>query len=343
MKRNALYFTAPQTVELRDEALPDPASGQLQVQALFSAISPGTELLIFRNQAPEDVPLDETIPALAGSGFTYPLKYGYALVGQVTAVGAGVDPGWLGRTVFSFHPHESHFNASPEELLPLPDGISPEEALFLPNMETAVNLALDGAPLLGERVVVYGQGIVGLLTTALLAEFPLQALLTLDAYPERRSRSLTLGAHACFDPFMPQITDLVLKELGAAGRYDGADLVYELSGSPQALDQAIAVCGFAGRIVVGSWYGQKRAPLNLGGRFHRARLRLISSQVSTLAPQLSGRWSKARRLEAAWQALRRVQPTSLITHRFPFRQAEAAYRLLAQKPEDTIQIIFDYR
>lgn len=342
MKRTALYFTVPEAVALREEPLPEPDPHQLQVQVLFSAISPGSELLIYHDQAPDDVPLDETIPALVGGGFSYPLKYGYALVGQVTAVGADLDPAWLGRTVFSFHPHESHFNASPDELLPLPAGISAEEALFLPNMETAVNLALDGAPLLGEQVVVFGQGIVGLLTTSLLAEFPLQTLLTLDAYPQRREHSLAIGADASFDPYETQATARVLERLGAAARYDGADLVYELSGSPQALDQAIGVCGFAGRIVVGSWYGQKRAPLNLGGRFHRARLRLISSQVSTLAPQLSGRWSKSRRLEAAWQALGRVKPAQLITHRFPFQQAEAAYRLLAESPDEVVQVIFKY-
>jgi len=122
----------------------------------------------------------------------------------------------------------------------------------------------------------------------------------------------------------------------------GADLTYELSGNPMALDQAIAVTGFNGRIVIGSWYGQMRADLNLGGRFHRSRLRLISSQVSTVAPEWGGRWTKNRRLQVAWRMLQQVRPAHLITHRFPFEQASQAYDLLDQHPEDAIQVLFAY-
>ncbi len=119
-------------------------------------------------------------------------------------------------------------------------------------------------------------------------------------------------------------------------------MVFELSGSPQALDQAIGVTAFSGRIVVGSWYGRKRASLDLGGRFHRARIELISSQVSSLAPRLSGRWTKARRLQVAWDALREVRPSRFITQRFPLKQAPQVYRLLDQNPEQTLQIVFTY-
>jgi threonine dehydrogenase-like Zn-dependent dehydrogenase len=122
----------------------------------------------------------------------------------------------------------------------------------------------------------------------------------------------------------------------------GADLTYELSGNPAALDQAIAATGFSGRVVIGSWYGQKRADINLGGRFHRSRMRLISSQVSTLAPEWTGRWSKARRLQVAWRMLEQVQPAHLITHRFPLTQAAQAYALLDQHPEEAIQVLLTY-
>ena len=81
---------------MREEALPPPAVDQVLVQTLVSAISPGSELLIYRGQTPADIPLDETIPALTG-GFGFPLKYGYAAVGQVIALGAGVGPGGRGR------------------------------------------------------------------------------------------------------------------------------------------------------------------------------------------------------------------------------------------------------
>ena len=122
---------------------------------------------------------------------------------------------------------------------------------------------------------------------------------------------------------------------------DGAVLTLEVSGAPFALDDAIALTRFSGRIVVGSWYGEKRAALDLGGAFHRSRIQLISSQVSTIAPALSARWDKARRFEVAWQALGRVRPERWITQRFPLEQAAEAYRLLDERPHETIQVIFD--
>ncbi|MBN1145793.1 MAG: zinc-binding alcohol dehydrogenase [Anaerolineales bacterium] len=334
--RRSLYFTAPYQVAVRQETLPMPGPGQALVRSLFSAISAGTESLLYRGQFPQELPVDETIPALAGD-FSYPLKYGYCAAGQVTAAGPGVDPAWEGRHVFAFHPHESHFLAGMDELLPLPDGVAPEEAVFLPNMETAVNLVLDGRPLIGERVIVFGQGVVGLLTSALLARFPLDLLLSLDRLPLRRRASLDLGAHASLDPEAPE----TLQELQAR-LPGGADLVYELSGSPAALDQAIACAGFDGRVVIGSWYGKKRASLNLGGRFHRNRIQLISSQVSTLAPDLSGRWDKARRFEAAWKMLKQVRPARFITQRIPIQEAAQAYALLDQRPEEIIQVVLTY-
>ncbi len=341
MKQQALYFTAPRQISLREEDVPSPATGQILVQTLVSAISPGTELLIYRGQFPTDIPVDDAITALDGE-FTFPLKYGYAAVGRVVEVGPDVAPAWEGQLVFSFQPHQSHFLAAPDELIPVPGNISPEEATFLPNLETAVNFLLDGQPMIGERVAVFGQGVVGLLTTALLAQFPLTSLVTLDPFPLRREKSLALGALSSLDPGLADALDRVRAVLKADTLYAGADLTYELSGNPTALDQALAITGFDGRVVIGSWYGRKQANLNLGGRFHRSRIRLISSQVSSLTPKLSGRWTKTRRLNVAWRMIRQVNPGQLITHRFPINQADRAYALLDKQPEETMQVLFTY-
>ena len=127
-----------------------------------------------------------------------------------------------------------------------------------------------------------------------------------------------------------------------AGQPPGADLAFELSGVPQVLDEAIKVLGFDGRIVVGSWYGQKSAPLNLGGRFHRDRMRIISSQVSTIRPGLRGRWTKPRRLGAALKRLPEIQPERWITQRFPIERAGEAYQLIDGDPGQTIQVLLTY-
>jgi 2-desacetyl-2-hydroxyethyl bacteriochlorophyllide A dehydrogenase len=334
-KRKTVYFIAPGQVELRQESLPPLSQGQMLVETICSAISPGTEMLVYRGQFPQSLSDPNDI---LSSGLAYPVCFGYASVGRVTKISKEMRHRWLGKLVFAFQPHTSQFVAKPDELLPLPEGMSPETACFLPNMETAVNLVQDAAPLLGERALVFGQGIVGLLTTALLAEFPLASLVTCDCYSLRREASLSLGVTAALDP---DAIDCIkqLRELLPSG----ADLSFELSGVPSALNDAIALTGFGGRVVIGSWYGEKQAALDLGGAFHRSRIQLVASQVSTIAPGLRGRWDKARRFGVAWEALKRIQPQKWITHRFSLERAQDAYRLLDENPEETIQVIIQYR
>ena len=122
MLRHSLYFTGPRQVSLREESLSPPGPGQVLVQTILSAISPGTELLIYRGQAPRDLAADTSIAALAGS-LAFPLKYGYAAVGRVVELGRDVAARWQGALVFAFHPHESAFLATPDELLPVPAGL----------------------------------------------------------------------------------------------------------------------------------------------------------------------------------------------------------------------------
>lgn len=287
-------------------------------------------MLIYRGEAPTELNADETIPSLSGS-LAFPLKYGYCAVGKIIECGRETDPAWKDRIVFAFNPHETHFIASINDLIPLSPDLDPDDAVFLPNMETAVNFLHDGAPLVGERVIVLGQGVVGLLTTSLLSRIPLESLITFDRYPLRRELSLKCGAISSLDP----------NESDSA-KHGNADLIYELTGSPSALNQAIELTGFNGRIVLGSWYGDKTASLNLGRRFHRSRIKLISSQVSTLTPELMSRWTKSRRLNVALKMLNEIKPSRFITHRFKLSEAEKAYQLLDQQPDKVVQVVFDY-
>ncbi len=333
MKRTSLYFVGPEQLELRQEELGAPGAGEVQVETICSAISAGTEMLLYHGEQPAGMPADASLPALSGS-LDYPLKYGYCSVGRVAAVGRGVDAGWNGWRVFAFNPHETSFNASSEDIQAIPTEVSDEDAAFLPNVETAVNLILDGDPRLGEHVIVLGQGVVGLLTTALLAKHPLDKLIAFDRYPLRREFSMKLGAYECFDPDAGGE-----KALGLLGSRR-ADLVYELTGRPETLDLALSLVGENGRVVIGSWYGQRRSPIDLGGHFHRGRIKLISSQVSHIEPALTGRWDRARRFEVAWKMLAVIKPSQLITHRFPFAQAANAYSQIAQKPAETLGVLF---
>ena len=341
MDKLSVYFNSPGEVLLRQEDIDAPGPGEVLVQASLSAISAGTEMLVYRGQFPDDFKVDMSLEALAGD-FSYPINYGYASVGEIVELGDDVEADLLGSKVFAFQPHTSHFVSEVGSLQRIPDGLAQEDAVFLPNMETAVSLIMDGVPMIGERVVVLGQGIVGLLTTALLAQYPLESLVTLDRYDLRRKSSLDLGSQASLNPDNGRVLDQIQQLQRWEGPSNGADLVYELSGAPGALNLAISLSGFEGRVVVGSFYGKKRAEVDLGGQFHRNRIRLISSQVSNINPLLSGRWDKSRRFHVAWEMLDQVKPAMLITHSFPIRDAAEAYRLLDAKPGAAIQVVLEY-
>jgi len=329
-KTKILFFTAPKKIEIRESTLPSLKENEVLVKTICSAISAGTEMLVYRGQFPHLANAHDNV----SSDLDYPLAYGYACVGVVKEIGKEVNSEWLNKVVFAFHPHASHFISKIESLFPIPDFLSSDSACFLPNMETAVNLVQDGAPILGERVLVLGQGVVGLLTASLLREFPLESLVTVDNY-ELRRKALQVESKKL------EVKSLTTFDLKPSS-FDPFDLTFELSGSPSALNDAIALTAFSGRIVIGSWYGQKRAEIDLGGAFHRSRIKLISSQVSTISPELSGRWDKSRRFDVAWKALERIKPEKWITHRFSLSDAEKAYRLLDENPQETIQVVFDY-
>ncbi|MGA6927281.1 MAG: zinc-binding alcohol dehydrogenase [Desulfosarcina sp.] len=338
MKQHRVVMVEPGRVAVEAGPMPRPTADEVLVRTRFSAISPGTEMLVYRGQWPAGVALDATLDALTGP-FTYPVTYGYCAVGRVIEQGNAVAGDWLDRRVFAFHPHQTHFCARPTVLHPIPDDLEDENALFLPSMETAVNLLLDGRPLIGEKVIVVGQGIVGLLTTALLSRFPLTALTTLEPHMLRRETSLRFGADECLDPADPANVSRLEALPGGGGQ---ADLVYELSGNPAGLDGAIALTRYSGRVVVGSWFGAKPVTLDLGSFFHRGRISLVSSQVSRIAPGLTGRWTPGRRLDLAWRMLRRVRPAGCITHRFALADAASAYERIDRSPAETIQVIFDH-
>ena len=329
MNRQALFFTAPGMVEIREEPCPEPTSGELLIQSIVSAISPGTEMLVYNNQIPDSMPLDSSISGLDHE-FRYPVKYGYANVGTVAKVGKNVSDFEEGETVFSFHPHESHFTLAVEEAIKIPETLDTAAAALLPNMETAVNFLMDGSPIIGENVAVIGQGIVGLLTTYLLAQHPLASLVTFENIESRRDMSRRFGAAESLD-------SSTIKT-----RRQKYDLIYELTGDPETINQALAICGLESRIIIGSWYGKKVAQLALGSTFHRNRIQIISSQVSTIRAKYQAQWDKKRRFTVAINQLSSLDINPLISHRIPFSEAPDAYELYDSQDENTFQILLTY-
>jgi NADPH:quinone reductase-like Zn-dependent oxidoreductase len=164
MTSRALFFLEPFRLGIRETGLPPPAEGEVLIEAEVSAISAGTESLFFTGTQPRTMSLDSSLASLGGST-DYPLSYGYSLAGRIIATGPGVDSKLEGRKAFAFHPHATHALVRLEDTIVLPETMDLSDAVFFPTMETAVNLVMDGAPVIGERVAVMGLGLVGLLTS----------------------------------------------------------------------------------------------------------------------------------------------------------------------------------
>jgi 2-desacetyl-2-hydroxyethyl bacteriochlorophyllide A dehydrogenase len=323
---HSVWFPAARQVEVRTEEEAPLGASDVRVRTIASAISHGTEMLVFRGQVPDGMELD--LPTLRGS-FAFPIKYGYASVGCIIETGPRVGRLRVGDVVFVLHPHQTEYVVPESMPVLLPRGLSPELGVFVANMETAVNIVLDVAPRLGERVIVFGQGVVGLLITQLLRRTGASEIAVVDPIEARRRLAHEIGADVTYAPD----TQLAGKDF---------DFAVEASGNANALDTALRSVVFGGTIVVCSWYGTKPVPLLLGGPFHRRRLRIVSSQVGSIDAALQPRWSYARRLALACELLPKIQLEPLISHRIPFAQAAEAYRLIDEQPESTVQVVLTY-
>jgi 2-desacetyl-2-hydroxyethyl bacteriochlorophyllide A dehydrogenase len=330
----SVWFTEARRVELRHEELPPVGPDDVRVAATVSAISHGTEMLVFRGQVPDGLDLD--LPTLRGS-FAFPIKYGYASVGRVVERGSNVRDLVEGQAVFVHHPHQASYVVPAAMPVELPDLLDPTLGVFLANVETATNVVLDAAPRLGERVVIFGQGVVGLLVTQLVRRTGVSQIIVVDPLARRRELACSMGADVAVEAsdasagLIRDLTDGV-----------GADLAIEASGNPAALDQAIDSLAFGGTVVVCSWYGTKPVPLRLGGAFHRRRLRIVSSQVSSIDAALQPRWTPRRRVALARDLLPGLELASLVSHRFAVEDAAQAYALVNDHPDQTIQVVLTY-
>ena len=324
----AVWFVAPYQVNVSEAAVGEPKAGDVLVRAEFSGISGGTELLAYRGELDSSVPRDETLSALAG-GFEYPFTYGYSVVGTVEASRSELAEG---ARVFAFHPHQDRFVVSAADVVPVAEADARAATLF-PLVETALQLSLDAGVRYGEVVAVLGLGPVGILSAILLARSG-AIVVASDPKPWRRETARACGVEAV----VPEhLGDAVL----AASRGRGADVLVEATGKPDVLGENLRLLATEGVALVASWYGVKPVTLPLGGDFHRRRLEIRSSQVSTLGSR-AGRWDRQRRIETTQALLDALPVSALASDTFPFERAADAYAALDRGDDGVVHVALAY-
>jgi threonine dehydrogenase-like Zn-dependent dehydrogenase len=315
----ALWYVKSGVAELRTERLAIPRPGEARVKTLFSAVSRGTERLVAFGRVPKSEWVRMRAPLQTGD-FPFPVKYGYSATGVVTAGPEAL----IGQTVFCLHPHQDHFQTAEAMLLPVPEGVPAKRATLAANMETALNALWDAGVGPGDKVLIVGAGIVGLLTAHLAAGIPGVRAVICDIDPGKAALAAALG-------------------LTFAAPGDGESdnsVVFHTSASSAGLQTAIEAAAFEGRIIEMSWYGDAPVTLQLGGAFHAKRLQIIASQVGHVAPSRRGAIKHRDRLAMALDLLKAPALDVLVAGEMPFDGAAAALpALLSQASGQLLPVI----
>ena len=309
------WIRTPGHGEIVGAELPHRRDDEVLVRTLYSGVSRGTEALVFRGEVPPSQYRAMRAPFQEGE-FPGPVKYGYSSVGEVVE---GPDA-LAGRTVFCLYPHQDVYHVPATAVTPLPDQLPAGRAVLAANMETAIGAVWDARPQVGDRVVVIGAGVVGLLVGWLCRQTAGVDVTMVDINPSRE----------------PVVRELDLSFLTEPPAEADADLVIHASGQPEGLRSALAVAGVEATIVEVSWYGSRSVPLPLGEAFHARRLTIKSSQVGRLSPLQTPRWTHARRLALALDLLRDERLDALITGESRFEELPGVMARLSQEPGDTL-------
>jgi 2-desacetyl-2-hydroxyethyl bacteriochlorophyllide A dehydrogenase len=315
LQASAFWVTAAGEGKLLGETLAEPGPHEVLVRTLYSAVSRGTEALVFRGEVPPSEHARMRAPFQQGD-FPAPVKYGYINVGEVEQGPESL----IGKPVFCLYPHQTRYVVAADAVTPIPPGVPARRAVLAANMETAVNALWDLAPRIGDRVAVVGGGALGCLCARLATQIPGCRVELVDANPRRAEIAAELGVAFA----VPDAATL------------DADAVIHCSGSGPGLASALRLAGFEARVLELSWYGARAVALPLGEAFHAKRLQLISSQVGSVSAAQRARWSHRRRLSLALRLLEDPVFDALITDESPFDALPEVLAELSKGPGETI-------
>ncbi len=337
-------FSRPGAVRLIPMEDPRPGPGEVLISTLHSGISAGTELTAFTGTNPYlHRHWDERRRLFVGGTptFPYPLRgWGYEEVGQVTEAGPGTATDLIGAVVWGIWGHRSAgiLSADTAREQVLGDRVRPVCGVFARPGAVALNALLDANPRLGEILVIFGQGVIGLLLTALASSVGARVI-AVDPVPDRLALASRLGAATVIrDP-----AAAAEQVRGLTGNR-GAPVAVDLSGNGAALNEAIRTVGVNGTVVAAGFYQGSLGAVRLGEEFHHNRVRLISSQIGAVDPFLTGRWDKDRlhREVMARIADGRLDPTPLVSHHIPAENCQNAYELLTSGDPRVLQVVLDF-
>jgi 2-desacetyl-2-hydroxyethyl bacteriochlorophyllide A dehydrogenase len=346
---NELLLTGPRKIQIvpyDDRAL---GPGDVQADAIVSGLSHGTELALYRGDTAfggKRFDLDLRLFVEDEKTQPYPVRLGYEWVGRVRAVGVDVEGIEVGDRVHLTLPHRETHTVTiaadqPVPWLVLPEGLDPEQAALLQSTAIAIQAVHDARLKVGDRVAIFGLGVLGLLAVQLARLSGAGWVAALDPIERRRELARSFGADCTLDPESSDVG----REIKLAAGGGGADVAIEFSGRYEALHEALRCVRLAGSVVAAGFYvGGSPPALRLGEEFHHNRLTLVGSMSGWGAPHREPGWDRPRLRATALDLLAagRLDVAAFITHRIPFERAAEAYELIGRRPEETLRVVLTY-
>lgn len=307
----AYWVTGSGHGELRPEAIPTPGPQEALVRTLYSGVSRGTERVVHEGRVPARVAERMHAPHQEGD-FPGPVKYGYLSVGVVEQ---GPDT-WIGKTVFSLHPHQDFYVVPTNQLTAIPEDVPARRAVLTGIVEVAINALWEAGPRLGDRVAVVGGGLVGGVLATILRKYPLGRLQLVDADAEKRNLAEKLNINFA----LPDEAE------------NDCDIVFHCSASNEGLKLSLQLAGDDSDVIELSWFADKEVTLPLGEDFHARRLTIRSSQVGAVALPRRHRRTNAQRLELAAATLKDPVFDTFLSSECQFQNLPTSLVKLFEKP-----------
>ena len=307
----AYWVTESGHGELRPEAIPTPGPQEALVRTLYSGVSRGTERVVHEGRVPERVADLMHAPHQEGD-FPGPVKYGYLSVGVVEQ---GPDA-WIGKTVFSLHPHQDFYVVPTNQLTAIPEDVPARRAVLTGIVEVAINALWEAGPRLGDRVAVVGGGLVGGVLATILRKYPLGRLQLVDADADKRNLAEKLNINFA----LPDEAE------------NDCDIVFHCSASNEGLKLSLQLAGDDSDVIELSWFADKEVTLPLGEDFHARRLTIRSSQVGAVALPRRHRRTNAQRLQLAAATLKDPVFDTFLSSECQFQNLPTSLVKLFERP-----------